>query len=305
MASAELGRLVQEAFGRPRALPLRRPALRPPRPHRSPPPHLSPLLLCEGLPPCPCRQGCRASTPYFPFTFGGSACDPAGPRSLPLISTCLDRASPLLAPLPPYDADACPRGPVPPRRRPARIGTTLVVGVSLVPRAGAHERPRPGPVTSRTSGTGSLPSTWCAAAPPDGSQPQAPAPGPCFPRPLPRAPVCVGGTAGHGRVGGWGHSPGIPAPLPPSRRACGGCVFCGRTPALDSCPHRARPPAQLAVHSSAVSFLFVPNPSCERASSHPRLEGREASEGKGTRSKAEAVFGNVQNPHLLVFRSSP
>lgn len=152
MASAELGRLVQEAFGRPRALPVHHPgvlqlpssAATPPT--QVPPPHLSPLLLCEGLPPCPCRQGCCAPTPYFPFTFGGSACDPAGPHSLPLVSTCLDRASPPLAPLPPYDAD-CPRGPVPPRGRPARVGTTLVVGVGLVPRAGAHEWPRPGSVT--------------------------------------------------------------------------------------------------------------------------------------------------------------
>ncbi|XP_055290620.1 probable tRNA (uracil-O(2)-)-methyltransferase isoform X2 [Moschus berezovskii] len=46
-------------------------------------------------------------------------------------------------------------------------------------------------------------------------------------------------------------------------------------------------------------------PSSARACAHPRLAGGEAAEAGGTRGEAEAVLRHLQNPHLLVLRSSP
>ncbi|KAJ8783435.1 hypothetical protein J1605_009140 [Eschrichtius robustus] len=82
-------------------------------------------------------------------------------------------------------------------------------------------------------------------------------PGP--PAPAPRPPP-GGGLQSAGRWGAGATARDPSASPPPTAEPAGGCVSRGRTPALDSCPHRARRPAQLAVHASAVSFLLVPTP---------------------------------------------
>ena len=105
--------------------------------------------------------------------------------------------------------------------------------------------------------------------------------------------------------GGLGPPPGIPAPLPLPPPSLPGAA----SPVAAPRPWTAVPTEPGDLPSSQftprLSFLLVPTPSSGRASSPPRLAGREASEGKGTRSKTEAVLGNLQNPNLLVFHSSP
>lgn len=118
---------------------------------------------------------------------------------------------------------------------------------------------------------------------------------PCPPPPHPCLRLALGVTAGLGRVGGsiclpchasWGlcPQPGTPAPT---------------EPAPNPRPRSPRPAA-----NSAASLLCS-NPSSARARAHPRLAGGEAAEAGGTRGEAEAVLRHLQNPHLLVLRSSP
>lgn len=131
-------------------------------------------------------------------------------------------------------------------------------------------------------------SPGCPAAPPNYPEPRA-STLPSFPL-TPASSSALGATAGLGRVGGsiclpchasWGlcPQPGTPAPTEP--------------------PPNPRPTA-----NSAASLLCS-NPSSARARAHPRLAGGEAAEAGGTRGEAEAVLRHLQNPHLLVLRSSP
>lgn len=221
-ASAELGRLVQEAFGRPRALPVHRPgvlqlpssAATPPT--QVPPPHLSPLLLCEGLPPCPCRQGCRAPTPTsrlrlgaLPVTLLAPAACPSsppawtGPLPRSLRSLLMMRTRAL--------EGQCRHADVLPASGP-RSWSALALFHEPVPTSGHARVPSP-----RTSGAGSLPPTWRAAAPPDGSQPRRLHPVLAPLGPPSRSCVCRWDRrpwAGWGLGLGLGPRPGIPAPLP-------------------------------------------------------------------------------------------